>query len=1032
MPTPTEFMKRVVPWPAPGEPGFINLHYSVPGPDGTTNKKGGMRGRAYTDISEFMNMAQWGASNPERVTDVYYCLSRQLAHGKTFGKTLTACRLKQNAAYLKAVWIDVDVKPDKGYATLAEAIKAIQEFITNAKLPPATAIVLSGGGVHVYWISDRPLTPAEWTPYAEGLRHLVALHGLKCDAGLTTDAARVLRVPGTFNYKILPKRGVKLAALAANDLDFGKVFNMPTVVAPSVTAAVTGFDLSKFGTPDPSLSFLDPAENDLSAGVHVYEDTPLNPLAAIKGCPHLKNAFKTGGVDCSQGAWMLDVLASTFFQNGRAFAHKLSKGHSGYDPADTDKMFDRKTVDRAERSLGWPSCKAFENEGCQECLTCPLRGHIKSPLSIAPRAVTPPSVPAQVPVVSNDLGLPDGYTLDDRGWICEIIKKTIKDGDETQEIEELAPLFMCKIRFPFAQSAPHRGLNFEVNLDMDVWEPCHIPEAKLATDFTLMMALRDCGVKPYPRNKGRLEQFMTAWMEKLDRAVYRQKSVPFGWLFEHEKRRGFVYGGMAFRDDGTEHPAGYSQQNLRRFYTPRGSIDPWFELHHVIVSQHHPALEAIAASAFAAPLMFIPSCDNGLIAAWSDGGGAHKSTSLYAAASVWGDPKLTKEQPESSMVALMGKLGEIRNLPLYWDEINDKEKMERVRKGLGLFTEGHGPSKMHQNRQIRDQEEWQSLVCIGANCSLREVVISHNKSSDAGLQRVFEFKVEKRPDTQSHDYVDRLRDSLRQNCGQMGLLYASYLGKNHVAIEQEGIQRLDAFKKRVGVLSEERFWTALPFCMIYGAEIANRLGCAFNVQELEDYLIEVYFDQRLNRDRHMPYIGLKYDPDFILTEFFKANEASMWWTADMAIGGAGKPKPLVHLHGPRENDGRSIQVHWMTGPRLMQMSKQAFVKFLDDSKQHSTAVVLPALEEKYKIKSVKLNLAAGSGMKAGGREAVMEFSIPPGCDLEEILFRHTPPDQLPAGNITPSTVAVAPGATGIVDAAVAQAAKDLALVRSTS
>ena len=89
-----------------------------------------------------------------------------------------------------------------------------------AMLPPPTALVCSGGGWHVYWITDKALTEAEWRPYAEGLWALAQKHGLRADAGVTTDSVRVLRIPGTFNMKAAEPRLVKLVALAPADYDF--------------------------------------------------------------------------------------------------------------------------------------------------------------------------------------------------------------------------------------------------------------------------------------------------------------------------------------------------------------------------------------------------------------------------------------------------------------------------------------------------------------------------------------------------------------------------------------------------------------------------------------------------------------------------------------------------------------------------------------------------------------------------------------------------------------------------------------------
>ena len=138
-------------------------------------------------------MAQWAATQPARMKDIYFCRRcrpRRCRQRKPGGNE-RAARHADDALALKAIWIDIDVKPDKpekAYVSKSEAVSALHQFIADACIPPPTAVVFSGGGVHAYWISDRPLTVAEWQPYAEGLKALAQQHGLKCDYGLTTDA----------------------------------------------------------------------------------------------------------------------------------------------------------------------------------------------------------------------------------------------------------------------------------------------------------------------------------------------------------------------------------------------------------------------------------------------------------------------------------------------------------------------------------------------------------------------------------------------------------------------------------------------------------------------------------------------------------------------------------------------------------------------------------------------------------------------------------------------------------------------------
>ena len=359
-------MARVVPWPAPGGPGYINAHYRGP-------RFSGMGGRPFNDVDQFIAYAiVWGNAHAAWVTDMYYCLSLQAATGAADPKTgkIKAARSKEAAIELKAVWLDVDGY--KGYPDKKTAFSAISKFIADAKLPPPSAIVDSGGGWHIYWISDKELTPAEWEPYAHGLWALVQKHGLKADP-VTTDAARILRVPATFNHKQLPPRPVLLKALAPTDIDFVAVMpqGVPTVVASSRSPSGPQlFDPTEFTQKAPVRDELAP---------DCKYELQVDPMGVLKECPHFYEAWKTGGLDHNQGLWMQTVLATTWFPNGRNFAHRLSAGYPTYDPVETDKMYDRKENDRKSRALGWPSCKTFESHGCKLCATCKHFGKITWP-----------------------------------------------------------------------------------------------------------------------------------------------------------------------------------------------------------------------------------------------------------------------------------------------------------------------------------------------------------------------------------------------------------------------------------------------------------------------------------------------------------------------------------------------------------------------------------------------------------------------------------------------------------------------------
>ena len=211
------FIARVVPWPEDAQAaGYINLIWTMAG---RTSSKPIWTGKPCRSVAEFIDTMNWVKSLPT-TRDIYFCLSLQSrTHTNARGK-LTVARSQADALSLKALWLDIDVKePPKGYATIQEAWVALKDFCTAVGLPMPNAVVASGGGLHVYWISKTPLTRDQWRPLAAGLKNAAVKHGLRCDAVCTVNSARVLRVPGTWNCKTEIRRPVQLVGMG-QDFDF--------------------------------------------------------------------------------------------------------------------------------------------------------------------------------------------------------------------------------------------------------------------------------------------------------------------------------------------------------------------------------------------------------------------------------------------------------------------------------------------------------------------------------------------------------------------------------------------------------------------------------------------------------------------------------------------------------------------------------------------------------------------------------------------------------------------------------------------
>ena len=105
-----------------------------------------------------------------------------------------------NVQFLRALFLDIDCGPKKDYIDQADGAKALSAFLKATGLPTPT-LVNSGGGLHVYWPLTRDVTVEEWKPLARSLKQLCGKQALHADPSVTTDAARILRVPGTNNFK---------------------------------------------------------------------------------------------------------------------------------------------------------------------------------------------------------------------------------------------------------------------------------------------------------------------------------------------------------------------------------------------------------------------------------------------------------------------------------------------------------------------------------------------------------------------------------------------------------------------------------------------------------------------------------------------------------------------------------------------------------------------------------------------------------------------------------------------------------------
>ena len=975
-----EYFAKVLPWPQEGDaPAYVNIHWSLDKLNERTGKPL-WTGRAVRSVQEAVKTVQWALSISD-TKDVYVCMSSQRdALEKTSRKGhnyLAPIRSQENAVALKSLFLDLDAKGEdkNSYASVGEAAAALGKFITATNLPRPSAIVTSGGGLHVYWTFDRALTIPEWQPLATALAEATKVHGLKCDTGCTIDAARILRVPGTFNRKLDTPRAVGLAGGRT-----GGDYSLERLSQP--------LEPYKSKAPAAPVSVLPPRVplqgiSDLAAGVDMGGNAPVDLNNVARECAFINEAIATGGKDFTNPLWNLTTLISTFAAGGRSDAHRLAQGHAGYTKESTDELFDRKERDRQGKGLGWPACRTISASGFAGCQACPRFAANRSPLNFAATQLAPavPTAPAAQAGGGGNLGLaggqghtldlPAGYKRTANNIVCQILINA--DGSSSDE-----PVCSYPMYEPTIQTYPVYTLNFMTVAESGRTTQITIPTGEMSSNDSLRKSMLKQGIALRPNETKRLMEFFMSWIEKLQKTKSAVVSAsPYGWSRDNKSNiEGFVYGGSLWMPTG-DRGAANPDPVLSRRYKPTGGMEPWIAAAKMITDQKRPELDAIIASAFAAPLVTFCHEPAILMSTYSPKSGIGKTTALKVAQAVWGHPIRAMQGLDDTHNFVMGKAGQLQSLPLYWDELKTEEDSKRFVKLAFDLTRQKEKDRMTQSATMRESGAHQTLLVSASNESIMSHVIQKTKNTAAGIYRVFEFEVAASKGIGQINQADasRLVGKLEDHYGQVGLEYARYLGSNHPAIEKD----IEAFYKAIGdeisTSNEERFWRVMLAVLLKGAEYANKLGFT-NIDgfALKKFLFKVVEGLRNEKDATPVDMANSFNVSNILAQFLNANRARHTLRTNKIHTGRGKPpKGTIEIKTIHPERLDAIYIHVGVEDKTLRISKTFLEKWLQDS-GYSSHTTLKSFKEAFAAVGVQARMASGTDY-AGAAEFLIEINL---------------------------------------------------------
>lgn len=929
-----QFITRVLPPPEEGQ--YINIHWSkvATNDDGTPILKPNGEpvkwwdGRACPSVDEAIKTLQWVIGHGDK--DIYTCMSTQSrmeektsARGYAYKKAL---RSSNDVVSLKSLFIDVDVK-EGAYEDTREALIALKAFVTSLGIPNPSAVVASGsGGFHAHWALDQALTRDEWQRLADALAKATQELGLKCDTQCTVDSARILRVPDTFNHKSGEPRPVRLLSMGEE------------VSYDEMLAALQPYIGVLPARPAERIE----ANDDLGAGV-TAKAFPIIIDEVAKHCGFVSRSLGTGGMDNNNPLWFMTASIASFVEDGRDALHKMSDKHKGYEAKATDELYDRAVAKQKEKNYGWPQCSKIAGYGCPECQTCPLLKQNKSPLNFA-----------QVTANQVDKTLPDRFMRNSDGTIA--VRAVNDDG---------TPLTIRLTHYPIMSgwlSPSPWVLHFSTILTDHKTTNFELPAEVIGAKDGLAKYLCSKGFFVGEKESKYLKEFFMAWIQKLQQTKDAVISaLPFGWSINNGNIDGFAYGGRVWgtRED---RPAASPGGALQYQYTPKGDPQVWHELAHVVYSQNRPGLNAILATAFAGPLVQLTGHHGLLLNAYSTESGIGKTTAMKCAQAVWGHPVLAMAALNDTANSVLGKMGQVKALPFFWDELKSEEQVRNFCNIVFNLTGGREKSRMNTDTSLRDSGTWHTIMVSASNESLIDPMALKYRSTTAGLMRMFEYAVppppEKAKDTTP---VQRLIGKLEENFGHAGLEYAKFLGANHERVANDLAQLSSDLNHELDIQQEERLWSTTMAVLLAGATFANELKLTqIDVPGLKEFLIKTLHGMRSEVKKTPTDMNDEMALSTILADFINSTrhdtlETNRTWVA------RGKPPKGTIMVLNDVTKIRRLGVQVSKEDRIMRISSTYFSEWMADH-GHSRKVFLDRMEKEYGFELKSGRLGGGTDL----------------------------------------------------------------------
>jgi Domain of unknown function (DUF927) len=717
------------------------------------------------------------------------------------GKSRKTANVKQ----LKSLFLDLDCGDGKDYATQQEALLDIKRFCQSTGMPRPT-LVNSGGGIHVYWPLKEPITKEEWTPLAEKLKRMCDEHDLFADASVTADSARILRVPGTLNFKNDEARPVELIGSSSGSYELDTLKDVigdpilerrpyiPRGEMDEVTKAILGNYTNRF-------------------------KTIMVKTVKGEGCQQLKYIYENQE-SMSEPMWRAGLSVAKFCVDADIAIEKISSKHPEYNP---------EFADRKVRGIkGGPyTCQKFEEFNPGGCEGCVNKGTIKSPIVLGREvleATEEDNIVEDVPF-QIDQGHTQTYVIPKypepyfRGKNGGIFKRVIKQEDEIEVQIYHNDLYVTR---RLDDSEVGEAIVIRLHLPQDGVREFTIPLASVTSKDELRKYLSTKGVAIVKTDE--IMSYITTWVNHMQfKGKADTARRQFGWV--DETYEAFVLGDKEIRADRVDHnPPSSSTGHLFAAFQTKGTMEKWQQ---AMSFYKRPGMEMhqfVIGIAFGSIFTDFTPVNAALLHIYSPESGIGKTTALFAGASIWGDPTKIVLKETDTTASKMLRAEIYNNIFLPMDEVTNATAKD-VSDFVYQYTSGTQRNRMtaSANGERHRGEPWKQNAVSTGNTSLMEKMSVYKALPKGEAMRVLDVRAKPVPGLDKVE-TDELSAALQHNYGHAFIPYLQYIMNDIEGIKNLYKATQRKIDEKCGFGPPDRFHSVLVTNGIMGLMVAKKAG----------------------------------------------------------------------------------------------------------------------------------------------------------------------------------------------------------------